>query len=113
MAERSDALTTRAERTRDHLSRLMDQLQNQITPAELVSQLVGRHRSTSDEPSIAEALTEQVRRNPIACALIAAGIGWLVMSEKAERNRSAPRKRRALQRRPAAAKRQTRKKIAA
>ena len=110
MAERSDALTTRGERTRDHLSELMDQLQNQITPAELVSQLVGRHRSTSDGPSIAEAVTEQVRRNPIACALIAAGIGWLMMSEKAERNRSASRRRHVTRRRPAAAKRQTRKK---
>jgi len=33
MAERSDALTVRAERTRDHLSELMDRLQNQVTPA--------------------------------------------------------------------------------
>ena len=113
MAERSDALTVRAERTRDHLSELVDRLQNQITPAELVNQLVGRRRSTSDGPSIAETLTEQVRRNPIACALIAAGIGWLMMSEKAERNRSAPRRRRIARRRPAAAKRQTRKKIPA
>ncbi len=111
MAERSDALTIRADRTRDHLSELIDRLQNQITPAELVNQLVGRRRSTSDGPSIAETLTEQVRRNPIACVLIAAGIGWLMMSEKAERNRSAPRRRRVARRRPAAAKRQTRKRI--
>jgi hypothetical protein len=110
MTDRSDALTVRAERTRDHLSALMDRLQNQITPAELVNQLVGRGRSTSGGASIAETLTEQVRRNPIACALIAAGIGWLMMSEKAERNRSAPRRRRVSRRRPTAAKRQTRKK---
>jgi hypothetical protein len=113
MAERSDALTVRAERSRDHLSDLMDRLQNQITPAELVNQLVGRRRSTSEGPGIAETLTEQVRRNPIACALIAAGIGWLMMSEKAERDRSATRKRRTARRRPAAVKRRTRKKIQA
>jgi hypothetical protein len=114
MAERSDALTVRAERTRDHLSELIDRLQNQITPAELVNQLVGRRRRTSDGPSIADTLTEQVRRNPIAGALIAAGIGWLMMSEKAESNRRAPRKPRVARRRPAAAgKRQTRKKIPA
>jgi hypothetical protein len=111
MSERSDALTVRAERSRDHLSELVDRLQNQITPAELVSQLVGRRRSAADRPSIAETLTEQVRKNPIACALIAAGIGWLMMSERAERNRTAPRRRRIARRRTAAAKRQARKKI--
>ena len=112
MTDRSDALTVRAERTRDHLSALMDRLQNQITPAELVNQLVGRGRSTSGGASIAETLTEQVRRNPIACALIAAGIGWLMMSEKAG-NRTAPRRRRIVRRRLAAAKRPTRKKVPA
>ncbi len=113
MVEQTDALSVRAERARNHLSELVDHLQNQITPAELVNQLVGRRRATSDGPSIAETLTEQVRRNPIACALIAAGIGWLMMSEKAERNRSAPRRRRIARRRPAAAKRRTQKKIPA
>jgi len=113
MSERSDVLTVRAERSRDHLSELVDRLQNQITPAELVSQFVGRRRSTANGPSIAVTLTEQVRRNPIACVLIAAGIGWLMMSEKAERNRTAPRRRRTARRRTTAAKRQIRKKISA
>jgi len=54
-----------------------------------------------------------VRRNPIACALIAAGIGWLLISEKVERNRTAPRRRRTARRRTAAGKRQTRKKLSA
>jgi hypothetical protein len=113
MSERSDALTVRAERSRDHLSELVDRLQNQITPAELVSQLVGGRRSTADGHGIAETLTEQVRRNPIACALIAVGIGWLLISEKVERNRTAPRRRRNARRRTAAGKRQTRKKLSA
>jgi hypothetical protein len=78
----------------------------------LVNQLVGRGRTTSDGPSIAERLSDQVRKNPIACALIGAGIGWLMISEKAESNRRAPRKRRVVRRRPAAAKRRTRQKIA-
>jgi len=112
MVEQTDALSVRAERARNHLSELVDHLQNQITPAELVNQLVGRRRATSDGPSIAATLTEQVRRNPIACALIAAGIGWLMMSEKAG-NRTAPRRRRIVRRRLAAAKRPTRKKVPA
>jgi hypothetical protein len=113
MAERSDALTVRAERSRDHLSDLMERLQGQITPAELVNQLVGRRHSTANGASITETLTEQVRRNPIACALIAAGIGWLMMSEKAERDRKSPRRRQVSRRRPAPVKRRIRKNVPA
>lgn len=79
MANPTDALASRADRTRDHLTRLVDSLQNQITPAELVGQLVGR--SSNSGPSLTEMLTAQVSRNPMACMLIAAGIGWLMMTE--------------------------------
>jgi len=112
MAEQTDALSVRAERTRNHLSDLVDHLQNQITPAELVNQLAGRRRLNSGEPSIAETLTAQLRRNPLACVLIAAGIGWLMMSEKAERDRHLPRSRAVKARRSAAVKRRFRKTIA-
>jgi len=44
MVELTDALSVRAERARNHLSELVDHLQSQITPAELVNQLVGRRR---------------------------------------------------------------------
>jgi hypothetical protein len=111
MSERSDALTVGAERTRDHLSELVDRLQNRNTPAELVNLLVGRPHSNSGGLSIAETLTEQVRRNPIACALIAAGVGWLMMSEKAEGNRTTLRRRSIARRRPAVAKRRPERKF--
>ena len=44
MADRTDSLSLRADRTRHHLSELVDNLQHQITPAELVNQLVGSRR---------------------------------------------------------------------
>ena len=111
MAEQTDALSVRAERTRDHLSELFSHLQDQITPAELVNQLAGRRRLNSGEPRIAETITAQLRRNPLACVLIAAGIGWLMMSEKAQRDRPLPRSRAVKARRSAAVKRRSRKKI--
>ena len=87
MADQTDALTRRAERTRNHLSELVDSLQHQITPAELVGQLVGRRGSSSGGQGFTDILMTQVSRNPLACMLIAAGIGWLMISERAESNR--------------------------
>lgn len=111
MADQSDALTVRADHSRNHLSQLVDQLKHQVTPAELVSQLVGRRRATPNAPSFAETLTAQVRKNPIACALIAAGVGWLMMAGNSERSPKAPRRRRNVRRRATTAQRETRKQI--
>jgi hypothetical protein len=105
MADQTDALTHRAERTRNHLTELVDSLQNQITPAELVNQLVGRRASNGHGPSLVEMLTAQVSRNPMACMLIAAGIGWLMISEQAERNRPVRRSRTVARHSPATVKR--------
>ena len=81
MADPTDALTNRAERTRNHLTQLVGRLQNQVTPADLVSQLVGR---SSGGASLTEMLTAQVSRNPMACMLIAVGVGWLMLSERGD-----------------------------
>jgi hypothetical protein len=93
MADRVTALTLRADRSRHHLSDLMDSLQSQITPSELLGQFVGRSASAGSGPNLAQALALQVSKNPIACALIAAGIGWLVISDRLEKSRPAKRKR--------------------
>ena len=87
MADQTDALSRRAERTRNHLTELVDSLQHRITPSELVGQLVGRRRPHGSGESLTDVLMAQVNRNPLACMLIAAGIGWLIMSERAESNR--------------------------
>jgi len=105
MIDDPDALTRRAARSRNHLTELVDSLQNQITPAELFGQLVGRRGANGGGPSITEMLTAQVSRNPMACILIAAGVGWLMMSERAAKNRPVPRTRAKTGRRPAAVKR--------
>ena len=93
MADQTDALTLRAERTRNHLAELVDRLQNQITPAELMHQLVGRRGANARSPSLTDMITDQVSRNPMACMMIAAGIGWLMISDRADRGRPARRPR--------------------
>jgi hypothetical protein len=93
MADQTDALTLRAERTRNHLTELVDSLQNQISPAELVNQLVGRRSSNNRGPGLTEMLTAQISRNPMACVLIAAGIGWLMISDRAEKKSPVRRSR--------------------
>jgi hypothetical protein len=113
MANQTDALTRRAERSRNHLTELVDSLQNQITPVELVSQLVGRPGGNSTGPGLTEMLSAQISRNPLACMLIAAGIGWLMISERADKTRPARRRRTAVGQRPAVKRRRHRKKITA
>jgi hypothetical protein len=92
MTDRTDSLSLRAERTRNHLSELVDDLQHQITPAELVNQLVGYRRSHRG-PGFAQTIADQVSKNPLACVLIAAGFGWLMISDRPRRTRRQQRRR--------------------
>ena len=99
MTDRTDSLSLRADRTRNHLSELVDSLQHQITPAELVNQLVG-YRGQHRGAGLAQAIVDHVSRNPIACLLIAAGVGWLMVSDRVATN-PRPRRRQRVARRAA------------
>ena len=93
MTDQTDILSLRAARTRNHLSDLVNDLQHQITPAELLNQLVGYRSFNANGSSLTQTLASQISKNPLACALIAAGIGWLIFSDHAARTRPAPRRR--------------------
>jgi hypothetical protein len=105
----SEALTVRADRTRNHLSELVDKLQHQITPAELVHQLVGFQDFGS---GVAQTIAAQVKKNPLACILIAAGLGLLVFSDR-QSSRSRRKSVAVKRARRASAKRRSRQKHAA
>ena len=92
MTDTTDNLALRAARTRSHLSELVESLQHQITPGELVHKLVG-YGGTSDGIGLANSIGAQVSRNPLACLMIAAGVGWLIYSETADRARTPKRRR--------------------
>lgn len=96
MTDRTTSLSVRADRTRNHLAELVDDLQHQVTPAELIGQLVGNGHP-SRGPGIAQTIAAQVSKNPLACMLIAAGVGWLMFSDRAARNPQ-PRRRRVAKR---------------
>jgi Rod binding domain-containing protein len=106
MTDRTDSLSLRADRTRNHLSDLVDNLQHQMMPAELVNQLVG-YRRTNRGAGVADTIASQISRNPLACLLIAAGVGWLMWSDRVASN-PRPQRRRAVARRAAAKKRRPR-----
>jgi len=107
MADRTDSLSLRADRTRHHLSELVDNLQDQMTPAQLVNQLVGSS-GPNRRSGVAETIADQVSRNPLACLLIAAGVGWLMWSDRVASNPK-PRRKRVTARRAATRKRRSRK----
>ena len=92
MIERTQALEDKAERSRSRVSRLLDDLQDQTSPAGALSQLFGR--GNGEATDLTRMIVEQVIRNPLPCILIATGIGLLIASERrtGPSKKSRPRK---------------------
>lgn len=77
--ESSTDLVHRADKARERLADRLENLRNQVTPATVMSDLMGSDRRAAQD--IVPALLQQVRRNPMACALVAIGLGWLLLSD--------------------------------
>jgi hypothetical protein len=76
----SAQLERKAERARERLSDRIADLRYHVSPSTVVSDLFGvSPRALGDD--ILPLITKQVRNNPVASLLIAAGIGWLIFSE--------------------------------
>ena len=94
----SRALERKAERVRERLSGRLADLRYHASPSTVVADLLGVNpRELTDD--VVPALVKQARSNPIAFGLIAAGGGWLIISEVREPlaklyGRGAERKRR-------------------
>ena len=95
----AEQLERRANRARERLAERLQDLQYHASPRLVAQDLLGDHvpRTAGD---IAAVLSQQVRTNPLACVLIAAGVGWLIYSDAQARARArllssaAPRTRR-------------------
>ena len=111
MSDEVNSLTQCAERTRHHLSELLDTLQHQVSPGELVQELV-KGPAARQGADIGKAIAAQASRNPLAFLMIAAGVGWLMYSEYSGRDGRAPSRRKRTARRAPARKRGARKKSA-
>jgi|SRR5215813_12391324 hypothetical protein len=76
----SAQLERRAERARERLSDRIADLRYHVSPSTVVNDLFGGNPRTLGD-DILPIIAKQARNNPIASALIAAGIGWLIFSE--------------------------------
>src|SRR5215213_6621279 len=84
----AEQLERRAERARERLAGHLEDLQYHASPRLVAKGLLGTDvpRTAGD---IASVLSDQVRRNPLAVALIAAGVGWLIYSDAKARSLAA------------------------
>jgi hypothetical protein len=90
MSDTSSELEHQAEASRRRLARLLDELRFRVSPGEVVERLVRDANRDGAGSEFLHTLREQVRRNPIACMLIAAGISWMMLSDL-QKNRRALR----------------------
>ncbi len=76
----SAQLERKADRARERLSDRISDLRYHVSPSTVVSDVFGVNpRAIGDD--ILPLLAKQAKSNPVASALIAAGIGWMIFSE--------------------------------
>lgn len=81
------------EETRARLDMTIERLQDRLTPASMLDEAVGYVRE-SQLRDVSDNLLVAIRQNPVAVALIAAGVGWLLYGSAARAGRSYPYRRR-------------------
>jgi hypothetical protein len=101
----AEQLERKANRARERLAGRLQDLQYHASPGLVAKDLLGAEvpRTAGD---IAAVLSQQVRTNPLACILIAAGVGWLIYSDAQARSHARLRSSPAV---PAARRRRSRK----
>ena len=76
----SRELQRRADQARERLSNRLTELSDQLSPSAVIGDLLTIDYDKARQ-DVTQFLAKHVRGNPLAFALIAAGIGWLMMSE--------------------------------
>ena len=79
----SNELQRRADQARERLSERLSELGEQLSPAAVVGDLLSIDYDKARQ-DVTQFLSKHVRGNPLAYALIAAGVGWLLISEAGE-----------------------------
>lgn len=75
-----DRLEFEAESTRRHVSDLIDELRDRVSPGEVVDQVL-EFAGKGAGGDFVRTLGRQVRENPLPCVLIGAGIAWLMTAD--------------------------------
>jgi hypothetical protein len=81
MASSSAQLQRKAEQARERLSERLEDLREHLSPSIVIDDLVGASARILKGDDIVPALVRQAKNNPVAYALIGAGLGWLIYSE--------------------------------
>jgi len=76
----STQLQRKAEHARERLAERLDELRDHVSPAAVVGDFFGVEVDTLHD-NVVPVLARTARKNPMACLLIAAGVGWLIYSE--------------------------------
>ena len=76
----SHELQRRADQARERLTERLGELSDQLSPAAVVGDLLSIDYDKARQ-DVTQFLSKHVRGNPLAFALIAAGVGWLLISE--------------------------------
>ena len=88
---RTERLERQSERSRERVADLIDELRERVVPSEMVDQFMDLSGNGAARDFVRN-LGQQVRRNPIPCVLIGAGLAWLMLSERNGRAAAQPRK---------------------
>jgi len=80
----SHELQRRADQARERLSERLGELSDQLSPAAVVGDLLSIDYDQARQ-DVTQFVSKHVRGNPLAFALIAAGVGWLLISEAGTR----------------------------
>jgi hypothetical protein len=81
MAPSSAQLQRKAEQARERLSDRLEDLREHLSPSIVIDDLLGAGARIWKGDEIVPVLMRQAKTNPVAYALIAAGLGWLIYSE--------------------------------
>src|SRR5262245_1093833 len=76
----SHELQRRAVQARERLSDRLTELSDQLSPSAVIGDLLTIDYDKAQK-DVTQFLSKHVRGNPLALALIAAGVGWLIISE--------------------------------
>ena len=75
----SHVLQRKADQARERLSDRLTELGDQLSPSSMIGDLLTIDYDKARQ-DVTQFLSKHVRGNPLAFALIAAGIGWLMIS---------------------------------
>jgi hypothetical protein len=85
----SHELQRRAVQARERLSNRLTELGDQLSPSAVIGDLLTIDYDKAQK-DVTQFLSKHVRGNPLALALIAAGVGWLIISESTKSSSTKP-----------------------